>query len=80
MIYTEVNEALPLWVSILAAIIILTVLIGLFIYSYIANRKTPKPEGCEENIIACAGCQVVACGHRKELGVQETSIEAEDDK
>lgn len=42
--------------------IILVVLIGIFIFSYLLNKRTPKPEGCQ-NLDECEGCQLVSCSH-----------------
>ena len=40
-------------------------LIGIFILTYLMNKNTPKPEGCEDIIKAagCTGCKQFSCGH-----------------
>lgn len=47
------------------AILWLAVLVSVFIGTYVLNKRTPKPEGCEE-MSECHGCQNVACSHYKE--------------
>lgn len=69
MLFTEVNHEVPLWVSVLAAIAILAILIALFIWSFIANKRTPKPVGHDEDLSMCSGCQMTSCGHH----IQEVS-------
>lgn len=45
------------------AIILMVVLVGVFIFSYILNRRTPKPEGCEDMSATCESCQIISCSH-----------------
>ena len=59
--------------SIILAVIIMMILIGAFIGSYLLNKKTPKPEGCENLSEECEGCQIVSCSHRKEK-IEEEEI------
>ncbi len=47
------------------ALLWLVLIIGVFIVSYVLNKRTPKPAGCEFDESACAGCQMVSCGHYK---------------
>lgn len=51
--------------SIISAVIIMIVMIGAFIGSYLLNKKTPKPEGCENLDENCEGCQITSCAHHK---------------
>lgn len=46
----------------MAAVIFLTILIGIYITTYILNNKTPKPEGCEE-LAECSACHNFTCSH-----------------
>ena len=41
-------------------------LVGAFVGSYLLNKKTPKPEGCENIDDSCEGCQITSCPNRKE--------------
>lgn len=50
-------------VRIILAIIIILVCVGLFIFSYVLNKRTPKPEGCENIGDECEGCQMTSCSH-----------------
>ncbi|MBR2809430.1 MAG: hypothetical protein IKE33_04310 [Erysipelotrichaceae bacterium] len=52
--------------KVLYAIIVLLAMIGIYIFAYTKNRKTPVPEGCEELSENCAGCSVMLCPLRKE--------------
>ncbi len=49
----------------IAPLLWISLLIGVFIITYILNKKTPKPEGCEDIIktAGCAGCKQFSCGH-----------------
>lgn len=40
----------------------LVVSVGMFLGTYILNKRTPKPEGCE-NMEECEGCQMTSCSH-----------------
>ena len=57
--------------SIIMAGVIMTLLIGAFIGSYLLNKNTPKPEGCENIDENCVGCQVTSCLNRKEKKEEE---------
>ena len=57
--------------SIIMAGVIMTLLIGAFIGSYLLNKNTPKPEGCENIDENCEGCQVTSCLNRKEKKEEE---------
>lgn len=71
MFLTDELNKTPLWVSVIAAIAILAILIGVFIWTFLANKKTPKPEGCEVDIDKCSSCDAVNCGYH----IQEISKE-----
>jgi hypothetical protein len=44
-------------------IVIILVVVGLYVLSFVMNEKTEKPEGCED--ISCSGCKVDNCATRK---------------
>ena len=48
------------------AVAIIVVLVVLFIGTYVLNKRTPKPEGCEDLGSECEGCQITSCSHYKE--------------
>ena len=52
--------------SILVAGLVMTGLVVAFVFSYLLNKKTPKPEGCENIDENCEGCQITSCPNRKE--------------
>ena len=43
-------------------IVWLVILIAIFIGTYLLNKNTPKPEGCED-MSECVGCNNIACSH-----------------
>lgn len=45
---------------------IIVVCVVMFIGTYILNKKTPKPEGCEDVGSECEGCQITSCSHYKQ--------------
>lgn len=51
-------------IKILASIAIIGVCVFLFIFTYLLNKRTPKPEGCEDISENCEGCNVMTCSHR----------------
>jgi hypothetical protein len=51
--------------SIFWAIVIGLALVGIFITTYLLNKNTPVPEGCEPNP-GCEGCQITSCVVRKD--------------
>ncbi len=57
--------------SIILAALIIILLVLAFVGSYILNKRTPKPEGCENLDENCDGCQVVTCSNRKEKKEEE---------
>lgn len=52
------------------AIIWMAVLIAVFVLTYVLNRNTPRPEGCEE-MSECSGCANVACSHHSAHKMEE---------
>ena len=47
----------------LIALGVLVIFIGLFIVTYLLNKKTPKPEGCVNPKEECKLCGIVTCSH-----------------
>ena len=45
--------------------IVLVVLIAIFIVTFVLNKKTDKPEGCEEMDEQCMHCSITSCSHNK---------------
>jgi len=50
-------------IQILSTIGVILVAIALFIGTYLLNKHTKKPEGCENLEENCSGCQLVSCSH-----------------
>ena len=56
------------------AIFIIVALLATFIISFVAYRRTPVPQGCEDIKIDeknCAGCSHSECSFYKELNKEE---------
>ncbi|MCI2069499.1 MAG: hypothetical protein LKJ88_08085 [Bacilli bacterium] len=56
---------LPLYATILISVAIVVVLLGVFILTFILNKKTKAPDNCPKETIGCAGC-MLNCGVREE--------------
>ena len=65
------------------AIIIILALVATFIITFVINRKTPVPEGCENIKITeegCANCQVEECAVKVKLDIKKIEEELKEDK
>ena len=49
--------------NLMSAALWMGVMVGIYITGYLLNRKTPKPEGCEDLTAECEGCQAFDCSH-----------------
>lgn len=47
--------------QIIATVIILGILVAMFIVCFMINKKTPKPEGCEDLEAECETCPITTC-------------------
>ena len=54
-----INEVGQIFIS----IGVVLVCIGLFICTYLLNKRTKKPDGCENLEENCSGCQLTQCSH-----------------
>ena len=52
--------------AIIIAIGVVVFSVFLFIFTFVLNKRTPKPEGCENLGSECEGCQMTSCSHYKE--------------
>lgn len=43
------------------AVVFFAVLVGIYIFLYLANKNTPVPKGCENLKADCEGCHDTAC-------------------
>ncbi|MBR4496022.1 MAG: hypothetical protein IKP12_02700 [Acholeplasmatales bacterium] len=65
------------------AIVIIAALVALFIVTFVINRKTPVPEGCENIKITeegCANCQIEECAVKVKLDIKKIEEELKEDK
>ena len=49
--------------SVIVAFVFMTILVAVFILTYVGNKKTPVPEGCENLKAECGGCHDISCGN-----------------
>lgn len=49
--------------QVLATIGVVLVCVALFIGTYLLNKHTKKPEGCENLEENCSGCTLYGCSH-----------------
>lgn len=47
--------------QIIGSVLVLGILITLFLVCFLTNKKTPKPEGCEDLEAECENCPVTEC-------------------
>ncbi len=54
-------------ITLIVAIVIIVLLIGLFFVSFVMNKKTPIPENCRHlaNEEACEACNMYDCAFNK---------------
>ncbi|MGI6713469.1 MAG: hypothetical protein ACOX3K_00125 [Bacilli bacterium] len=52
-------------VRIIVAIAIVGGLFALFLLGFLLNKKTKKPEGCEDLSAHCQSCQIEGCAVRQ---------------
>ncbi|MDD6302587.1 MAG: hypothetical protein PUA56_04745 [Bacillales bacterium] len=57
--------------EILISIGIVLVCVALFVGTYLLNKKTKKPEGCENLEENCSGCSLVGCSHHPSNNLEE---------
>lgn len=67
------------------AIVIIVLLIVLFFVTYLLNKRTPIPKGCEKiayDVQSCSGCKEVACEYhiRAEEMLEKMKKEIQEDK
>ncbi|MDY0213946.1 MAG: hypothetical protein RBS24_00235 [Bacilli bacterium] len=54
---------MPEYLRILLAIIVFSMLVALYIGTYLLNKRTKKPAGCEDLTASCTGCAITSCGN-----------------
>ena len=45
------------------ALVWVGLLVAIYIGTYLWNKNTPKPEGCDEVLSGCSGCNDISCSH-----------------
>lgn len=62
-------------------IIVIIVLLVVFFVTYVMNKRTPVPEGCEEarmNAQSCSACNNLDCEHHIDIEMIKEEIEKEE--
>ena len=65
------------------AIIIIVLLVAVFIVSYVLNKRTPIPEGCEDLKISdefCLNCSNTDCKIYERLNIEKIKEELESEE
>jgi len=65
------------------SIVIILLLALTFIVTFVINRKTPVPDGCENIKITeegCANCQIEECAIKTKLDIKKIEEELKEDK
>jgi hypothetical protein len=57
--------------QILLSIGIVVICVLLFVGTYLLNKRTKKPDGCEDIEENCAGCAISTCSHHPENKKEE---------
>jgi len=56
------------------ALLYMAVLGSIFLLSYILNKRTPVPAGCEDLKANCEGCKIASCGNYSAPSRQEQEV------
>ena len=65
------------------AIVIIAALVAIFIITFVINRKTPVPKGCEHIKISeenCGACQVSDCSIKQKFDVEKLREELNEEE
>ncbi len=65
--------------KIFASVGVVLVCIGLFIGTYLLNKRTKKPDGCENLDETCQGCQLTECSHHPSKKQEENEGDINND-
>ena len=61
--------------DVLKSIGIVVICVLLFVGTYLLNKRTKKPEGCEDMSEHCEGCSIVNCSHHPNNSSKEKGEE-----
>ena len=61
--------------DVLKSIGIVIICVLLFVGTYLLNKRTKKPEGCEDMSEHCEGCSIVNCSHHPNNSSKEKGEE-----
>ncbi|MBN2504622.1 MAG: hypothetical protein JXB20_04690 [Bacilli bacterium] len=55
--------------EIVIGVVLIVLVIGIYVITYVINEKTDVPEGCEDltDFSACHGCTNSSCGIKQKL-------------
>lgn len=66
-----------------AAIAVICGLVGIFFITYVLNKKTPLPKGCENLLIddeACGACSNSQCDIKQKIDFKKIEEELKEEK
>lgn len=69
-------------IELVLAILVIVLVIAIFIVSYVLNKKTPIPEGCEDLVIDdenCMKCNNVDCSIRQNINFKKIEEEIKEE-
>ena len=69
--------------ALIISISIIAILIVIFFVSFVKNRKTPVPKGCEHIKISeenCGACQVNDCSNKQRFDVEKLREELKEEE
>lgn len=54
---------MEVFIKVISALGVFSILMALYIGSYLLNKRTKRPDGCEDLTASCTGCAITTCGH-----------------
>ena len=66
--------------KILLSIGIVILCVFLFIGTFLLNKRTPKPDGCEDVSQECESCSMVGCSHHPSSNIVNKKEDEEEEK
>ena len=66
--------------KLLASIGVVVFCVFLFVGTYLLNKKTKKPEGCQDMSEYCEGCSLTSCSHHPNNQPEEKEDKKEGEK
>ena len=71
------------YIYLIISIAIIAFIIAIFFITYVINRRTPVPKGCEHIKITeenCSACQVTSCAIKERMDIEKIKEEIENEE